>query len=675
MFKSFSLYTRILIGFAVITILLLLISVLTLTAINSSLNSFNEYSETVGVLEVATDIEKEILTSMMLSQEYLESNDEGVATQFTATINEVKQNISELRQISQNSEITDKGGIILDNIDSFDNAFKSIVEYTNKQNELVNNFIMPYGDKIEEQLTGLMDDAFGNGDTLASFGSGQAVKNILRTRNAIFRLLNTRNLEMTETINEEITLTEESISFLDQMITNLTMRHYVDDTKDDFEIMRDNYVELESSMKEREDVTIQFNHLQETIFENTEDLRESIYQIQIEVGSSIEEQNRTIKTVVIILMLGSVALSLIVSFIVAKSIIKPIAMLEATIKKFGEGDLTQDFSMKGKNEVVRMADILQDMANSLRHSISSIHEAVDQINNSSENLNVIAQEANENSETLSRESTVIEDSIISTTSSLEETNAGIAEIANSSQNVARVAQDLAEDTESAERKTKDGNQIVSDMLLSMKNVSNQSRETTEIVADLSGNAKNVGEIVETISSIAEQTNLLALNAAIEAARAGEAGKGFAVVADEIRKLAEESRKATETIDSILKEIQKGTSMVQKASEKNVNYVDSLTDNARNVENAFSVILESIEHISNSVEDLAGSAEEQSASTLEITRAVEVSTNSMSQISNEIKILSDSAEKQASNSENISSLVAELYAMGESLEEQLKHFKY
>jgi len=88
-----------LIGFAVITILLLLISVLTLTAINSSLNSFNEYSETVGVLEVATDIEKEILTSMMLSQEYLESNDEGVATQFTATINEVKQNISELRQI------------------------------------------------------------------------------------------------------------------------------------------------------------------------------------------------------------------------------------------------------------------------------------------------------------------------------------------------------------------------------------------------------------------------------------------------------------------------------------------------------------------------------------------------------------------------------------------------
>jgi methyl-accepting chemotaxis protein len=675
MFKSLSLYARILIGFALITVLLVLISVLALSAINSSLTNFGDYSNTVGVLELATDIEKDILTAMIISQEYLESNDSARVSEFSNNIIKVKKNIDELRTISDDPEIVKKGGEILKSIDLFDETFNNVVQYTTQQNEIVNNLIIPVSNKIEEQVTGLMNDAFGNGDTLASFGSGQAVRNILRTRNAIFLFLNTRNLSLTESINEEMTLTEESIEFLDQMITNLTMRHYVDDTKEDFGHLQENYLQLEALMIERSKETTEFDNLQLTIFENTGNLRESVYKVQQAVGLKVEEQNNSTKLVVLILMIASVVLSLVVSFFVAKSIIKPIIKLEESIKEFGQGDLTMDFSMSGKNEVVRMANILQEMATSLRQSIASISEAVDQVNNSSENLNVIAQESNENAETLSKESNVIEESIINTTSSLEETNAGIEEIANSSQNVAKVAQDLAGDTENAEIRTKDGNKIVSDMLLSMKTVSDQSRETTKIVTELSGNAKNVGEIVETISSIAEQTNLLALNAAIEAARAGEAGKGFAVVADEIRKLAEDSRRATETIDSILKEIQKGTALVQDASKKNVGYVDSLTEDAKNVENAFAIILDSIDHISNSVEDLAGSAQEQSASTLEITRAVEVSTSSMGHISEEIKILADSAEKQASNSENISSLVAELYAMAESLEEQIKHFKY
>ena len=244
---------------------------------------------------------------------------------------------------------------------------------------------------------------------------------------------------------------------------------------------------------------------------------------------------------------------------------------------------------------------------SMLHTASELDKVVQAVNEITIQLSDYVDQAAGGAENQRERST-------ETATAMEEMNATVLEVAQNSSAT-------AEQATTSKQKAEEGAKMVENVIAAMGEVSNQSDALKTKMADLQGQAKSIGSIMTVITDIADQTNLLALNAAIEAARAGEAGRGFAVVADEVRKLAEKTMQATQ-------EVEKAITGIQSVAEENVRNVDTAvasvgkaTGLASQSGDALNEILHLSETSTDQIRGIATAAEEQSATSDEINRSV------------------------------------------------------
>ena len=340
------------------------------------------------------------------------------------------------------------------------------------------------------------------------------------------------------------------------------------------------------------------------------------------------------------IILVVLVLAIAISLYIAGSITKPLESMKSMLQDIaqGEGDLTKRLDASSKDELGEASRCFNLFADKLQGLIRRVAETTEKVASASVQLRL-------NSERIA--------------TGAEEVAAQASTVATAGEEMAATSGDIAQNcslaaggSQQASVAAVSGAQVVYETIRVMNSIAERVRTTAQSVENLGSRSEQIGEIIGTIEDIADQTNLLALNAAIEAARAGEHGRGFAVVADEVRALAERTTKATKEIGEMIRTIQHETQTAVKAMEIGVGEVAKGSEKAADSGKALEKILEQINDVTMQINQVATAAEEQTATTAEIS-------NNMHQITDVVAQTSRGAQESAASATQLSGLAEEL----------------
>ena len=333
-----------------------------------------------------------------------------------------------------------------------------------------------------------------------------------------------------------------------------------------------------------------------------------------------------------------VVLALMGGTLIANSISGPLKSVFGTLQEVAAGNLAARSHITSRDEMGMLATEVNETCGKLREVISMVASNSERVASAATQLHSTSAEMASGAEEMAAQA-----STVATAS--EEMSATSGDIANS-------CHAAADGALHASQTAQDGSAVVENTVQVMSRIAGRVQETAKTVESLGARSDQIGEIIGTIEDIADQTNLLALNAAIEAARAGEQGRGFAVVADEVRALAERTTKATREIGEMIKAIQNETKAAVAAMDEGVREVESGTMEASKSGEALQAILEQINAVNMQVSQIATAAEEQTATTAEIS-------NNIQQINDVVQHTAHGAQESVVAANMLSGLAEEL----------------
>ncbi len=564
-----------------------------------------------NVLNVNSDVSKYVITG---DQKYIENMQKAIDSdnlgQFKSIVSKNPKMFSDYNQLDEfYSGIED----FVVSSQKATNSFKLLkdngVSFLSTANDL-----FTATERIQERTANIMEDYIGRNDQerilnffKLSFLLGEAKEHALETVSIANTILSgtTYSMEVYNSIYHQINEMREHIQEARKVAR---LRESIDDLA----YISNKIVELEKMAKNAEPLFTEFsssmgkvNTSRDVLFFQLEEYeRLSADDVRIAADNIIASQKKALLTSSFFAVLA-IVLAFIVILSLNISVIKPLDVLVARISNLtnGDGDLTKRIDINSKDEFGELAAHVNSFIENVQIIIKEVKDATNEVASGN---NELAATMEELSTTFDSQAKQISDMVLSMDT--------VRDISNETSQALDTNMDILE---GAAVKTQSGADQLNGVQQDMMTIKNETVSLETVISELADSSNQIGEILSVINDIANQTNLLALNAAIEAARAGEAGRGFAVVADEVRKLAERTQHATGEIESIIGSLQQKSNLASFEMTKSVESVQAGVDNIGETNEGFKSAVESVMDLHREMKTVAASVSNQYSTILTV----------------------------------------------------------
>ncbi|AHC33096.1 MULTISPECIES: methyl-accepting chemotaxis protein [Pseudomonas] len=437
----------------------------------------------------------------------------------------------------------------------------------------------------------------------------------LRLRVLSYRLLTNREPDVQQKTLEAFDLRNQQIRTAQGVYEKLIDSSEERSTYDEYVRLLSQYHQIEERMKSlsRANQMEELRSLLNTeLLSNSEQvnavltrLLEINNKMALATNQQAEDQYNLAFDLVVGLLVIATALTLLFAWLLTRSITVPISQALDAAEEIAEGNLTRPIKVDGNDEAGRLLAAMTKMQDKLRDTLQRIAGSATQLASAAEELNAVTDESARG--------------LTQQNNEIEQAATAVNEMTSAVEEVARNAVSTSEASRNATTSAGDGRDLVQETVSAIERMSGDVQATATLIGELANESRDIGKVLDVIRGLADQTNLLALNAAIEAARAGEAGRGFAVVADEVRALAHRTQQSTSEIERMIGSIQAGTEHAVDSMRNSTERAESTLNIAKGAGMSLDTINTAIIEINERNLVIASAAEEQAQVAREVDR--------------------------------------------------------